>query len=168
MYKTTAIISSRFQALDLLNSTNCNFRDLRDIDSTTLTIMIFIQACKVYGSQSPRCGKGWGWLAPRTFDVVSAKFLSYQPKTVSQILIDSFLTVAFCQTVRREVSAKFQPLPLLKNIESPNGSSGLVTPIEACKCNGTFSPRKFLCRAAKILCDIKCHPSKTKLLECLV
>jgi hypothetical protein len=87
----TAIISSRFQALDLLNLTNCNFRDLCDIDSTTLTIMTFIQACKAYAS------------------------------------------------------------------------AGLVTPTEACKCNDTFSTKKCPCRAAKILCGTKCHPSKTKL-----
>jgi len=49
---------------------------------------------------------------------VSGKFLSNHPKTVCQILTDSFLTVAFCQTARRGVSANFQLLPLLKNIES--------------------------------------------------
>jgi hypothetical protein len=43
---TTAIISARFQALDLLSLCNCNFRDLRDVDSTTLPRMAFIQACK--------------------------------------------------------------------------------------------------------------------------
>jgi hypothetical protein len=45
---TTAIISSRFQALDLLDLSNCNFRDLRDVDSSTLPTMTFIQACKAY------------------------------------------------------------------------------------------------------------------------
>jgi hypothetical protein len=44
---TTARISARFQALDLFNLTNWNFRD---IDSTTLTIMIFIQVCQAYAS----------------------------------------------------------------------------------------------------------------------
>ncbi len=63
-------------------------------------------------------GRGWGGLAPPTFHVVSGKFLSNHPKTVCQILTNSLLTVAFCQTVRRGVSAKYQPLPLLKNIES--------------------------------------------------
>jgi hypothetical protein len=43
---TITIISARFQALDLLNLFNCNFRDLRDVDSTTLPGMTFIQACK--------------------------------------------------------------------------------------------------------------------------
>jgi len=47
---TTTVISSRFQALDLLNLSNCNFRDLRDVDSTTLPTMTFIQACKAYVS----------------------------------------------------------------------------------------------------------------------
>ena len=47
---TTAIISSRFQALDLFNLSNCNFRDLREIDPTTLPTMTFIQACKAYVS----------------------------------------------------------------------------------------------------------------------
>ncbi len=63
--------------------------------------------------------EGMRWASPPTFHVVPAKFLSNHPKTVCQILTDSFLTVAFCQTVRRGVSAKFQPHPLLKNIESP-------------------------------------------------
>ncbi len=44
--KTIAIISARFQALDLLNLSNCNFRDLRDVDLTTLPRMTFIQTCK--------------------------------------------------------------------------------------------------------------------------
>jgi hypothetical protein len=43
---TIAIISARFQALDLLNLSNCNFRDWHDVDSTTLPRMTFIQACK--------------------------------------------------------------------------------------------------------------------------
>ncbi|CAF2139240.1 unnamed protein product [Rotaria magnacalcarata] len=47
---TTAILFSRFQVLDLLNLSKCNFRDLRDVDSTTLPTMTFIQACKAYVS----------------------------------------------------------------------------------------------------------------------
>ncbi len=47
---TIAIISARFQALDLLNLCNCNFRDLCDVDSTTLPRMTFIQAFKAYVS----------------------------------------------------------------------------------------------------------------------
>ncbi len=47
---TKAIFSSHFQALDLLNLSNCNFRDLREVDSTTLPTMTFIQACKAYVS----------------------------------------------------------------------------------------------------------------------
>ena len=47
---TTGIISSRFQRLDLLNLSDCNFRDLRDVDSTTLPTMTFIEACKEYVS----------------------------------------------------------------------------------------------------------------------
>jgi hypothetical protein len=43
---TIAIISARFQALDLLSLSNCNFRDLHDVDSRTLPRMTFIQACK--------------------------------------------------------------------------------------------------------------------------
>jgi len=82
---TTAIISSRFQALDLLNLSNYNFRDLRDVDSTTLPIMAFIQACKAYES------------------------------------------------------------------------AGLITPTEACNCNGTCSTKKCGCRAAKIQCSTKYH-----------
>ena len=45
---TTAIIFSRFQTRDLLNLSNCNFGDLRDIDSKTLPITTFIQACNAY------------------------------------------------------------------------------------------------------------------------
>ncbi|CAF1146439.1 unnamed protein product [Rotaria magnacalcarata] len=45
---TTAILFSRFKVLDLLKLSKCNFRDLRDVDSTTLPAMTFIQACKVY------------------------------------------------------------------------------------------------------------------------
>ncbi|CAF3903337.1 unnamed protein product, partial [Rotaria magnacalcarata] len=48
-YKTV-IVCSRFQVLDLLNLSKCNFRDLRDVDSTTLPTMTFIQACKAYVS----------------------------------------------------------------------------------------------------------------------
>ena len=45
---TTCIISSWFQAIDLLNLIKCNFRDLRDVDPTGLPVMTFIQACKEY------------------------------------------------------------------------------------------------------------------------
>ena len=45
---TTCIISSWIQAIDLLNLTKCNFRDLRDVDPTGLPNMTFIQACKEY------------------------------------------------------------------------------------------------------------------------
>ncbi|CAF3516230.1 unnamed protein product [Rotaria sp. Silwood1] len=45
---TTCVISSRFQVLDLLDLSNCNFRDLREVDSTALPTMTFIQACKAY------------------------------------------------------------------------------------------------------------------------
>jgi hypothetical protein len=45
---TTAIISSRFQGLDLLNLSKCNFRELRAVDPATLPTMTFIQACKAY------------------------------------------------------------------------------------------------------------------------
>ena len=47
---TTCTISSRFHALDLFDLSNCNFRDLRDADSTNLPTMTFIQACKAYVS----------------------------------------------------------------------------------------------------------------------
>ena len=87
---TAYIISSRFQPLDLLDLSNCNLRDLRDVDSTTLPTMTFIQACKAYVS------------------------------------------------------------------------AGLITPTEACNCNGTCSTRKCRCRAAKIQCDTKCYSPKTK------
>lgn len=48
LYTTTAIISSRFQAHDLLNLYNYNFRDLCNIDPKTLLIMSFIQICNPY------------------------------------------------------------------------------------------------------------------------
>ncbi|CAF2088092.1 unnamed protein product [Rotaria magnacalcarata] len=87
---TTAILFSRFNVLDLLKLSKCNFRDLRDVDSTTLPAMTFIQACKVYLS------------------------------------------------------------------------AGLITPTEACNCNGKCSTKKCRCRAAKVQCGTKCHSSKTK------
>ncbi|CAF3511728.1 unnamed protein product [Rotaria socialis] len=87
---TTAILFSRFQVLGLLNLSKCNFRDLRDVDSTTLPTMTFIQACKAYVS------------------------------------------------------------------------AGLITPTEACNCNGKCSTKKCRCRAAKVQCGTKCHSSKTK------
>jgi hypothetical protein len=88
--KTTAIISSWFQALDLLNLSNCNFHDLRAVDPTMLPSMTFIQTCKAYVN------------------------------------------------------------------------AGLVTPTEACNCNGNCSTKKYCCRAAKIQCSTKCHSSKQK------
>ncbi|CAF2910323.1 unnamed protein product, partial [Rotaria sp. Silwood2] len=87
---TTCVISSRFQVLDLLDLSNCNFRDLREVALTALPTMTFIQACKAYVS------------------------------------------------------------------------AGLVTPVEACNCNGNCSTKKCPCRAAKIQCGTKCHSSKTK------
>ena len=45
---TTCIISSRFQAMDLLHLSTCNFRDLRDVDSASLPTITFIQGCKTY------------------------------------------------------------------------------------------------------------------------
>jgi hypothetical protein len=69
--------------------------------------------------QGSRCGRGWGGLAPPTFHFMSGKILRYGPKTVCQILTDSFLPAIFFQRVCFWLSAKLQPLPLLKNIESP-------------------------------------------------
>ncbi len=66
-----------------------------------------------------RCGRGWDGLAPPTFQVVSGKIWGYGAKTVCQILTVSFLPAIFCQTVYVWLSAKLQPLPLLKNTESP-------------------------------------------------
>ena len=85
-----AIISLRFQTLDLLNLSDCNFREFRDADSTTFPTMTFIQACRAYVS------------------------------------------------------------------------SGLITPTDACNCNGACSTKKCCCRAAKIQCSTKCHSSKAK------
>jgi len=47
---TTAIISSRFQAQDLLDLSYCNFGDQCDIDSRDLPIMTFIQVYKAHNS----------------------------------------------------------------------------------------------------------------------
>ncbi|CAF1566275.1 unnamed protein product, partial [Adineta steineri] len=40
------IISSRFQAFDLLNLCNCNFVDLLTVDPTHLPKLTFNEACK--------------------------------------------------------------------------------------------------------------------------
>ena len=50
LWTTTRIISLRFQALDLLDLSNCNYRDLRDVDSANLPTVTFTQACKTYVS----------------------------------------------------------------------------------------------------------------------
>ncbi|CAF0877942.1 unnamed protein product [Didymodactylos carnosus] len=47
---TKAILDKRFQGLDLLDLTKCDFRDLRDIDSTALPMTTFIRASKDYAS----------------------------------------------------------------------------------------------------------------------
>ena len=47
---TTCVIFLPLQALDLLDVSNCNFRDLRDVDSGNLPTMTFIQAFKTYVS----------------------------------------------------------------------------------------------------------------------
>ncbi|CAF1060893.1 unnamed protein product [Didymodactylos carnosus] len=87
---TKAILDKRFQGLDLLDLTKCDFRDLRDIDSTALPTTTFIQASKDYAS------------------------------------------------------------------------AGLMTPVEACNCNGNCATKKCSCRAAKAQCGTKCHPIKKK------
>ena len=44
----TTLVYSQFQLLDLFNLANCNFRDLRDVDSATLPTMTFIGTHKSY------------------------------------------------------------------------------------------------------------------------
>ncbi|CAF1021111.1 unnamed protein product [Didymodactylos carnosus] len=92
---TKAILDKRFQGLDLLDLTKCDFRDLRDIDSTALPMTTFIRASKDYAS------------------------------------------------------------------------AGLMTPVEACNCNGNCATKKCSCRAAKAQCGTKCHPIKKKHVQML-
>ncbi len=42
---------------------------------------------------------GWRGLAPLTFHIVPGKILSYGPKTVCQILTDTFLPDSLCLAV---------------------------------------------------------------------
>jgi len=86
-------------------------------------IFWFIMIYSAY-RQGSRCRRGWGGLAPPTFHFMSGKILKYGPKTVRQILTDSFLPAIFFQRVCFWLSAKLQPLPLLKNIESPAHRGG--------------------------------------------
>ncbi|CAF4458841.1 unnamed protein product [Rotaria socialis] len=41
-------------------------------------------------------------------------------------------------------------------------SAGLITPTEACNCDGKCSTKECRCRAAKVQCGTKCHSLKTK------
>ncbi|CAF5139756.1 unnamed protein product [Rotaria sp. Silwood1] len=47
---TKCVLSSRYDVNDLINLTKCNFLELHAIDSQTLPIQTFTQACKDYVS----------------------------------------------------------------------------------------------------------------------